>query len=74
MLGSVGVVAWRRVDNIKSQPECLVHHLRDDATEQRTGQLQARVGVDLNQPGIELAVYHKVQPEDLKVVLEALRR
>ena len=72
MFGSVGVFARRRIHHIQSQPQSLIQHLRNNASQQRTHQLQARIGVDFDQPGHELPIDHEVQPEDLEVVLVSL--
>lgn len=68
MLAGVGVVRGRREGEVQRQLEGLLGHVGDDAVEQRAGALQAGVGVDLDQPRLELAVYHEVQPEYLEVV------
>lgn len=74
MLGGVGVVAGRRVDDVEGESECLVEHLGDDAGEEGAGQFEAGVGVDFYEPGIELTVYHEVQSKYLEVMLVSFRR
>ena len=43
-------------------------HDRDDPFQHRTVDLQARIVVDLNQPGLELPVNDKIQPKNLEVI------
>ena len=74
MLAGVGVVRGRREGEVQRQLEGLFGHVGDDAVEQRAGALQAGVGVDLDQPWLELVVYHEVQPEYLEVVHAVARR
>ena len=49
----------------------MFEHVGDDPAEQLAADLEAGVGVDLDQPHLELLVDHEVQPEDLEVVLQA---
>lgn len=46
----------------------MLGHVGDDAVEERTGAFKAGIGVDFDEPGLELAVYHKVKPENLKII------
>lgn len=63
----------RREDDIEGDSEGLIYHLGDDSGEEGRGEFEAGVGVDFDQPGVEVAVYHKVESKDLKVVLEPFR-
>lgn len=73
MLCRIGVVTGRRVDDVEGETEGLVEHLRYDAAEERTGQLEAGISIDFDEPGIEISVNHEVQSEYLEVVLISLR-
>ena len=74
MLCSVGVVSRRRVDNIESKSESLIKHLRYNSSEKWTVELQARVGIDLDKPRVEVAINHKIKTKDLKIMFFPLRR
>ena len=50
--------------------EGVLDHPRNYAPQQRTGQLQAGVGVYLDQPHVQIRVDHEVHPEDFEVVGE----
>ena len=73
MLIGVGVVGWRREGKVKGELEGLFPHIRNDAVEQRTGTLKARVGVDFNEPRLELAVNHEVKAKYFKIIHEIPR-
>lgn len=74
MFCCIGIMAGRRVDDIEGKAEGLVQHLWDDATEQGTGQLQAWVCVDFDEPRVEISINHEVQSENFKVVFVSFRR
>lgn len=74
MFGRVRVVAGRRIYHVERQSKGLINHLRDNPLEQWTGQFEARIGVDLNQPRRESAVDHEIEPKDFKIMLEPFRR
>jgi hypothetical protein len=73
MLCSIGVVAGGRIDDIKSQPQCLVNHLRNESCEKWAGKLQARISVDFYEPWVKLAVNHEIKTEYLEIMLITLR-
>lgn len=73
MLGCVGVVTWRRIDEIQAEFKRLLEHVRNDAIEQRTETVKTGIGVNLDKPRLELSVYHEVQPKDLEVIHLLLR-
>lgn len=50
--------------------EGVLDHFGDDAAEEWTGQFEARIGVDLDEPDFQIGVDHEVHPEDLEVILE----
>ena len=39
-----------------------------ESREVRTRELEARIGVDLDHPGVQVLVYHEVVPEELEKV------
>lgn len=74
MLYSIGVIARWRIYHIQSQPKSLINHLRYNSRQQWAGQLQAWVGINLNQPRIEFTINHEIQPKYLKIMFEPFRR
>lgn len=73
MLGGVGVVSGWRIHNIEGQPQSLVQHLRHNPGKQRTAEFQTGVGVDLDEPWVEVPINHKIQPKNLKIMFLPLR-
>lgn len=67
MLRSVGVVSGRGEHHIQGQSQTVLNHHWDYPLQKGAGELETGVGVDLNQPGLEVIVYHKVQTKYLKV-------
>ena len=59
---------------IQSQPEGVVQHPRYNGSQPFIGQLDARVGVDLNQPQVPSIIDHEVIPENLKIFILVLPR
>lgn len=51
----------------------MFNHVGDDAIQQRAAAVQARIGVDFNQPWLEVTINHEIQPKYLKVVHLPLR-
>ena len=47
----------------------MLKHVGYDPAEQLAADFKARVGVNLDEPDIELLIDHKIQSEYLKVVL-----
>lgn len=74
VLTGVGVVRGRREGQVEGQLEAQLSHIRNDAVEEGTGTLQAGVGVDFDEPGLEIGIDHEIQSEDLEVVHEIARR
>lgn len=72
MLTRVAVVAGRREHHVEGQPQGLLDHEGDYAVEQWARDLEAGVGVDFDEPGVEVLVDHEVQAEDFEVVLEVV--
>lgn len=56
----------RREQRVDCYFERVLDHVGDDSGQQRAGQLEARVVIDLNEPSAELIIDHEVQSEDLK--------
>lgn len=48
--------------------EGVLDHRGNNFSQQGTGQLKARIVVDLYEPGMEISVDHEVHPEYLEVV------
>ena len=68
MLCCVGVVSWWRVYYIKCEPECLIKHGGNNSVEKRTVEFKAGIGVDLDEPGVEVSIDHKIEAKDLKIM------
>jgi hypothetical protein len=68
----VGVVCRWREKHIESQSEGLLEHSRDHSFQQLARQLKTRVCIDLNHPHLVVAVDHKVEPKDLKIMLSVV--
>ena len=51
----------------KPDSKARLQYIWDEAIEKRGIRLEARVGVDLNEPGFEIPIKHKVEAEELKV-------
>lgn len=49
-------------------------HVGNDAVEKRAGALETWVGVDFNEPRLELTIDHEIQPENLKIIHQIPRR
>ena len=73
MLIGVGVVGWRREGKVKGEFEGLFSHVGNNAVEERTGTLKARVSIDFNEPRLELAVNHKIKAKYLKTMLSIVK-
>lgn len=73
MLTRVGVVGWRREGQVQGQLERLLSHVGNDAVEEGTGALKAGVGVDFDEPRLELAVDHEIKAKYFEVVDEVAR-
>jgi hypothetical protein len=56
----------RRKHQVQTQLEGVVDHSGDDALEGGGAGLEAGVGVDLDEPGLEVLVDHEVEPEDFE--------
>lgn len=70
MFGSIGVVRGRGEDNIESEPESLVNHLRDESCEQGRREFQTWIRVDFNKPRYKIAIDHEIKSKDLKIMFE----
>jgi hypothetical protein len=73
VLIGVGVVGWRREGEVKGEFEGLFSHVGNNAVEEGTGTLKARVGVDFNEPRFELTVNHEVKAKYFEVIHEIPR-
>ncbi len=74
MLTGIRVVSGRRKGKVECEFEAKFGHVGDDAVEERTGALQTRIGVDLDQPRLKIGINHEIQSEDLEVIHEVPRR
>lgn len=66
------LVHWRKIERRREERiDCyskrVLDHARNDAFEDRTTELKAWVGVDLDEPRFEGSVDHEVQSEDFKI-------
>jgi hypothetical protein len=61
-----GVVPGRGEERVDGDSECVFEHGGDDACEEGAGEFEAGVGVDLDEPGVEVFVDHEVQSEYLE--------
>jgi hypothetical protein len=52
----------------------LVEHLRDQSGQQGAGQFKARVGVELDEPGIEISIDHEIHAKNFEVMFLSLWR
>lgn len=52
----------------KELPKRVLDHARNYSVQNRTTHLEARVGVYLNQPWLEIRVNHEIETKNLKVV------
>ena len=68
VLGRVWVVRGGRKGQINRQFERSLNHVRDYAGQQWTDTLETWVGVDLDEPGLEVAVDHEVQSVYFEVI------
>ena len=68
MLAGVGIMCGRRKGQVKTQLEGLFNHVGDNSVDDRTCTVQTGVGIDLNQPGLEVPINHEIQPKNLEVV------
>ena len=59
---------WRE-DGVEAHSEGVFHHCWDYSLKDWTVDLKTGIVVDLDQPRLELAVDHEIQPKYLKVVL-----
>jgi len=55
-----------------SLPERIFNHGGNKTFEDSTAELQARIGVDLDQPNLEILINHEIQPKHLEVILSPL--
>lgn len=51
----------------------MFYHVRNDSIQKWAGAIQAWVGVDLNQPRLEVPINHEIQPKYLEIVHLVLR-
>ena len=58
----------RRKQTVQSQLQSIFDHFGNQTGQKRTGQLQTRVGVDLDQPNIQMGIDHEIQAKYLKIV------
>lgn len=65
-------VVGRGEHRIEAHPQYVLYHVGDQPLQDRGGQLQAGVGVDLDQPGLEVLVHHEIQPKQLEVLVPVL--
>ena len=66
MLSGIGVVGGRREGQVEGEFEAELSRVGNDAVEQRTCTLQTRIGVDFDEPGLEVLVNHEIQSKDLE--------
>lgn len=65
--------AWLAIeDTVEGQFEGVVEHARNDSGQPLIGELDAGIGVDLNEPDMLLTIDHKVISEYLEVFSFAL--
>lgn len=69
---SGGVVEGRREERIKGDTKRVFQHTWDDSLEDQTVDLEAGICVDLNQPRLEVAVYHEIETKYLEIVAPAV--
>ena len=62
-------MAGRRVYHVKSQPEGLLQHGGNDPADEFATQLEAGIGIDLDEPDIVIGVDHEVKTKYLEIVL-----
>ena len=70
MLSGIGVVGGRREGQVEGEFEAELSHVGNDAVEQRTCTLQTRIGVDFDEPGLEIGIDHEIESKDLEVIHE----
>ena len=54
-------------------PHGLLDHVGNDSWEQRRAELQAWIGVDLDEPRFELLIDHKIHTQELEIMFPPLR-
>ncbi len=69
----VAEVVGRRKEGVHTHPESILDHVRNYPFEDRSTELEIRVGVHFDQPRSELIIHHEVQPEKLKVFVLSLQ-
>jgi hypothetical protein len=65
LLGVLPVLR-RREDQVQTEFEGTVGHSRDDSLESSGGGLETGVGIDLDEPGLEVLIDHEVQSKNLE--------
>lgn len=68
MFVRVRIVCRWRVSQIYCYLEGLLHHIRNDPIEKAPRTVKAGVRIDLDEPRLEVAIYHKIQSKNLEVV------
>jgi len=61
-------MVWWGVDQIEWKFKRLLDHIGNYFIQKGTDAIQTRVGVDLNQPWLEIAINHEIQPKYLKII------
>ena len=64
---------WRGEDGVQSDAENIIYHFRNDARQQGTRDLQARIRIYLNKRQLEVLIEHKVIAKELKRVSQPAR-
>jgi hypothetical protein len=60
VFASIGVVSGWGVGEIESQFEAEFSHVGNDAIEEWAGTLKTGVCIDFDEPGLEIAINHKI--------------
>lgn len=66
------LVGWWE-QGIDSQSEQVLYKVGDESLKDTAAKLQTGVGIDLDQPHLEILVYHKIKPKQLEVTLVSER-
>lgn len=69
---SGGVVERRRKERIKGYAKGVFQHAGNNSFENQTVDFQAWIGVDLDEPWLEVAVYHEIKAKDLEIIAPAV--
>ena len=63
-----GFVEGRGHDGVYANGECIVKHGGDDVGQALTVYLDTWIGVDLDEPALEVLVDHDIYPKNLEVI------